>query len=174
VYWIKLLDKINPTLVKQYLYCPVIVWITSKLGVVEPVTDSMRLGREATKPPEGRGQVYVSTHRGAAVLDELVEEGKFRVIIERKAYRSHNASRYTAQAVTAYLIVSERIPGIRRARITVENRVLELELSEDLVRDVENIVKLVEEVVKSDKPPSTKPNPKKCTSCWYRKYCPHH
>jgi CRISPR-associated exonuclease Cas4 len=170
----KPLDRINPTLVKQYVYCPVIPWIVARLGVVEPPTDSMLLGRESTRPPEGRGQVYVRTKRGAVVIDEVVEEGGSKVIVEKKAYRSHNASRYTAQVVASYLLARELLQGVRRARLVVGGEVRELELSGDLVGDVEKIVELLERALGSDKPPQTRPEPAKCTSCWYRRFCPHY
>jgi CRISPR-associated exonuclease Cas4 len=170
----KPLDRVNPTLVKQYVYCPVIPWIVAKLGVVEPPTDSMLLGREAARPPEGRGQVYVKTRRGAVVIDEVVEERGSKVIVEKKAYRSHNASRYTAQVVASYLLAREALQGVRRARLVVGDEVKELELSDDLVKDVERVVESLRRVVESDKPPQTRPEPARCSSCWYRRFCPHH
>jgi len=165
--------RVTPTLVKQYSYCPLIPWIQAWFCAYEPTTDSMALGKESTKPPEGRGQVYVSTVRGAAVIDELVEEGGCRVIVERKAYRSHNYSRYVEQAVASYLVAREKIPGIRRVRLEVQGRQSTIELSGDLVEDVESLVKVLEKALKSEKPPPAKPDPKKCTSCWYKRYCPH-
>jgi CRISPR-associated exonuclease Cas4 len=96
------------------------------------------------------------------------------VIVEKKAYRSHNASRYTAQVVASYLLAREALQGVRRARLVVGGEVRELELSGDLVGDVERIVELLERALGSDKPPQTRPEPAKCTSCWYRRFCPHH
>jgi len=169
-----IVDRISPTLVKQYSYCPVLVWIQVWLGVQEPLTDSMTIARESTRPPEGQGQIYVSTSRGATVIDEVLESSGYKVLVERKAYKSHNYSRYIEQVATSYIIAREKIPGIRRVKLVVQDSERELELSGDLVRDVENITKLVEEALKSEKPPATKPNPKKCTSCWYKRYCPHY
>jgi CRISPR-associated exonuclease Cas4 len=134
----------------------------------------MTIARESNRPPEGEGQIYVSTSRGATVIDEVLESSGYKVLVERKAYKSHNYSRYIEQVATSYIIAREKIPGIRRVKLVVQDTERELELSGDLVRDVENITKLVEEALKSEKPPATKPNPKKCTSCWYKRYCPHY
>lgn len=174
MYNLKPVDKINPTTTKQYSYCPVIPWIQTMLGVQEPTTDSMMLGREAYTQLRGEGQVYISTEEGATIIDELVEEGKHKVIIERKAYKSHNHSRYIEQAVTTYIIARKKIPGIRRIKIEIQGTQREIELVEDLVKDTENLIKQLAETIKNEKPPTTKPNPKKCTSCWYKRYCPHH
>lgn len=77
---IKPFDRVNPSLVKQYYYCPVIPWIQANLMVAEPTTDSMVLGSEAVKPPTGRGQVRISTSRGATIIDEVIEEKTERLL----------------------------------------------------------------------------------------------
>ena len=169
-----LIDKISPTLIKQYSYCPVIVWIQAWLSVQEPLTDSMAIGRESIKPPEGKGQLYVSTSKGATLIDEVLENNGYKTLVERKTYKSHNYSRYIEQVVTSYIIAKEKIHGIRKVKLVVQDSERELELSEDLIKDVENITKLVEEILKSEKPPVTKPDLKKCISCWYKRYCPHY
>jgi CRISPR-associated exonuclease Cas4 len=174
VYNPKILERINPTIVKQYSYCPVIPWIQVKLNIYEPLTDSMRIAVENTHPPSGRGQVYVRGSRGSAIIDEIVEDEGGRVIVERKAYRSHNYSRYVEQAVSTYLIAKSVIPGIRRIKLVVGDRDNVIDINEDLAADVERILDLIEKSLNSDKPPSTSTNPKKCGSCWYRRYCPHY
>jgi CRISPR-associated exonuclease Cas4 len=134
----------------------------------------MAIGRESIKPPEGRGQLYVSTSKGATLIDEVLENNGYKTLVERKTYKSHNYSRYIEQVVTSYIIAKEKIHGIRRVKLVVQDSERELELSEDLIKDVENITKLVEEILKSEKPPVTKPDLKKCISCWYKRYCPHY
>jgi len=170
----KILERINPTIVKQYSYCPVIPWIQVKLNIYEPLTDSMKIAVENTHPPSGSGQVCVRGSRGLAIIDEIVEDKGGRVIVERKAYRSHNYSRYIEQAVSTYLIARSVIPGIRKIKLVVGNRDTIIDINEDLAVDVERILDLIEKSLTSDKPPSTSPNPKKCGSCWYRRYCPHY
>ncbi|MEM4593031.1 MAG: CRISPR-associated protein Cas4 [Sulfolobales archaeon] len=170
----KPLDTVTPSLVKQYSYCPVIVWLKAWFLLEEPATDSMMVGKECTKPPEGKGQVYVRTRSGATVIDEVVEnKDGSKVITERKAYRSHNYSRYVEQLVASYLIAREKIQGIRAARIQVGDAVKTLELSEDLAEDVEKIVEKTREMVTRETAPPRPLNTRKCTSCWYKRYCPH-
>lgn len=167
-------EKTSPTLVKQYSYCPVIPWIQAILGVYEPPSDSMIIGRDRVKPVEGQGQVYVSSMRGSTVIDEVLDEREGRVLVEKKAYRSHNYSRYVEQAITSYIVASERIHGVRKIRLIVQDESRDIEVSKDLVEDVEHIVELLEKTLKNEKPPPSKPNKRKCTPCWYKRYCPHY
>ncbi len=62
-----------------------------------------------------------------------------KAIVEKKTWKSHNYSRYVAQAVAAYLIAREKVSGIRSAIVEVEGRARRVELSSDLVEDVEKV-----------------------------------
>lgn len=170
---IKVIDRFSPSLLKQYIYCPVIPWINSFLMIKEPTTDSMKIGLEECKPPQDTGQLYLRNKRGSSIIDEITNKRGSRVIIERKKYASHNYSRYTAQVVASYLIARVSLPGIRYAMLEVSNKQLLIELNEDLVEDVEKLIEKLEKVLTREKPPDTKPSPAKCKSCWYMKYCPH-
>jgi len=174
VYNFKLVEKVTPSTIKQYSYCPVIPWIQTWFKIQEPYTDSMLLGREAYTQLKGRGQVYVSTRKGATVLDEVVKEKKYCVIVERKAFKSHNYSRYVEQAATSYLIAREKMQRVRKLRLEVQGVAKEIELTEDLIHDVEGIVESASKTLASEKPPHTRPDPRKCSSCWYKRFCPLH
>ncbi|AFL66897.1 CRISPR-associated protein Cas4 [Desulfurococcus amylolyticus] len=169
---IKPFDRVNPSLVKQYYYCPVIPWIQANLMVAEPTTDSMVLGSEAVKPPTGRGQVRISTSRGATIIDEVIEEKNGKIIIEKKAFKSHNFSRYVSQAITSYVIAREKLPGVRKVRIAAGSKIVELEVNDQLVNDVEASIRSVERIISENNLP--KPGEQdKCSSCWYRRFCPY-
>lgn len=167
------LDGISPTVIKQYSYCPVILWIQTWLCTVEPVSDSMKIGAETVKPLAGKGQIYVRSGAGSAVIDELVNDGKSKTIIERKAFKSHNYSRYVEQVVTSYLVARKVIPGIRRAVIEVEESSKVIDLNQDLVEDVEKIIEKAREIITKETKPPNPTSKRKCTSCWYKKYCPY-
>lgn len=170
---IRLPESVTPTLVKQYAYCPVVVWIRSWLMVEEPATDSMRIAAESLMPPKGRGQVYVRSKRGSTLIDEVVEENGGRVIVEKKAYTSYNQSRYVEQAVTSYIVARESLPGVRAVKLELAGKSKTIELSEDLVSEVEQIVKIVQELLTREHSPPRPGDPRKCTSCWYKRYCPY-
>jgi len=170
----KPVDSVSPTLVKQYSYCPVIVWLKAWFLLEEPVTDSMRIGKESVKPPGGKGQVIVRAGCGTAILDEVVRERDGSLtMVEKKAYKSYNYSRYVEQAVASYIIAKEVLPGVRRLRIEVEGVGRTLELNWDLVKEVEEITKKTQEIVSKEANPPRPWNSTKCRSCWYGKFCPH-
>jgi CRISPR-associated protein Csx1 len=76
--------------------------------------------------------------------------------------------------VNVNLIAREALQGVRRARLAVRGEVRELELFDDLVKGVERVVESLRRVLESERPPQTRPEPTRCASCWYRRFCPHH
>lgn len=164
----------NPSLVKQFSYCPVIVWLKSWFLVEEPVTDSMALGKQSVQPPEGVGQLYVRSKEGSTVIDELKREKDGSLtIVEKKAYRSHNYSRYVEQAVASYIIARGAVPKVRRIRLEVREDAKIIELNEDLIKETEKIVHKTLETITKEKPPPKPKDTRRCVSCWHKRYCPY-
>ena len=161
---------VQPSLVKEYVYCPVIPWIISRYGVVEPMTDSMRLGRE--EHDETR-QLRVRSRHGVAVIDELVEEEGGYVIVEKKAFRSRSIHRYVLQVVTQYMIASEKIRGIRKLVLVNGDRRHELEVTDNLVEETRLFIEKLLRTLESDRPPQPTTDKWKCRMCWYRRFCPY-
>lgn len=160
-------NSFSPTLVKQYAYCPVIGWLQWNLGVVEPPTDSMRIGRE-----DQQGGLRVSSSRGATVLDRVEEESGHVVLVERKTYVSRNYSRYVEQTLASYLVAREKIPHIRKIRVETPRKTMEIEVSGYLLEEIESLVAAIESKISSEKPP--RPGDlSKCFSCWYKRFCPY-
>lgn len=166
-------DNITPTIVKQYSYCPVSAWIKTWLLVEEPATDSMRRGKETTTPPQGIGQIYIKSKQGTTALDEIVEEKESKTIVEKKAYKSYNYSRYIEQTITSYIIAKEKIANIRNIKLIIQGRIKTIEITEDLVSDVEKIIDKVREMLLKERNPPKPYDTRKCKSCWYKKYCPY-
>lgn len=152
---------------KQYAYCPVIPWLQANLGVAEPPTDSMRIGRE-----DQEGGIRVSSARGATVVDRVKEESGHVVLVERKSYVSRNYSRYVEQALASYLVAREKIPRIRRIRIEAPRKVMEIDVSGYLLEEIESLVAVIERKISSEKPPRPGDSGK-CFSCWYKRFCPY-
>jgi len=161
---------VQPSQAKQYVYCPVIPWIMVKYGVVEPTTDSMKLGRE---DHDSGKQVRVKSKRGVAVLDSVVEENGRPVIVEKKAFRSRSIHRYVVQVAVQYLVASEKLPGVRKAVLVNGDREHVIELSGDLIAEVEMLLERVARAVESDRPPQPTTEAWKCGMCWYSRFCPY-
>ncbi|MEM1644181.1 MAG: CRISPR-associated protein Cas4, partial [Desulfurococcaceae archaeon] len=128
-------NGLTPSIVKQYVYCPVIPWIMNTYNALEPPTDSMRMGKEVINV-EGRGCIKAVSKLGSAVIDEVVDEGRGKRIVEHKAYRSRSIHRYVAQALAQYIIAREKIRGVRRVTISCGGRNVTLLITQDQVSEV--------------------------------------
>lgn len=164
---------ISPSLVKQYIYCPVIPWIMSTYNLVEPVTDSMRLGREKH---EGKPCTMVidPSNNAVAVVDEVRTDGNVHVIVEYKAYPTRSIHRYVEQLKTQAYIVKRRYKHVRKAVLDIDGygRIV-LEITETMLKDAEMLLHKVATVISSEKPPPPTTNTRYCRICWYRKFCPY-
>jgi len=169
---VKPLGNPSPSMVKQYIYCPVIPWINSVYGIYEPVTDSMRIGREKSVE-KGVGQVRVSSNGSTTVIDELVREGGEYILVEYKTFKSKSIHRHLAQALAAYIIASRKIPGVKKIRLSMEGKTITITPSQQQIEEIAQIIERTKQATTSDKPPPPTTNRSKCQKCWYRKICPY-
>lgn len=163
---------LTPSMVKQYIYCPIIPWIMSIYNAVEPPTDSMRMGKEMTNI-EGRGCVKAVSKLGTAIIDEVIDEGRGKKIVEHKAYKSRSMHRYVAQALTQYLIIREKAPGVRKITVNCGGREVTLVITQDHVSELMQLMNRLENALESEKPPPMSVDKWKCRSCWYSRLCPY-
>lgn len=179
-------DYITPWDVKQYVYCPLIPWITHHLGVSEPPTESMLLGGELDAshkeeiagklglPKPWRIEVEVEDNElGLHGKVDIIAGRKRLIVVEVKRYERISIEHYKAQLLVYALLVTRRLGPVSKAILVYGDKAIEYPVtSEDLVI----ARKLVEKTIKTidnEKPPITNQNPRKCRTCWYRKYCPY-
>ncbi|MEM0378820.1 MAG: Dna2/Cas4 domain-containing protein [Thermosphaera sp.] len=165
-------QSVSPSMVKDFIYCPIIAWIRLKYNVAEPATDSMKEGRNV-KVSDGKGQLKLSSNGMVTLVDEIVKRGKHLMIIERKKFPTRSLHRYMAQlAVTSY-IASRRIKGLRTMALEIAGSLRELELSGDAMDGAKEHFRRVKVQEARDRPPPTIPEPSRCKWCWYRRFCPY-
>ena len=166
---------ISPSMVKQYVYCPVIPWIMAKYNLQEPQTDSMILGAVPEKPVEDRGQILVKSrkHRASTIIDEVRIINNETTLIEYKKYPTKSIHRYLEQLKTEALIAQESIGPIRRVKLIINNKEREYVLTEDFIEDAGRILDKLLGILARDSPPQPVRNTKICSSCWYKKFCPY-
>jgi len=165
----------TPWLVKQYIYCPVIPWIIVNYGVQEPPTESMKQGKEEVEA-KGEGQVRIRSRKYGfqCVVDEVKYDSKGKpVIVEYKKFKPKKHLRYKIQLLTYALIAQETIGPIRKAILIMKTKKIEYEITDENLKLAKRILKETEKTINKEKPPTPKINPKKCSSCWYRKFCPY-
>jgi CRISPR-associated exonuclease Cas4 len=162
-------NPLSPSMVKEMVYCPVIAWLKARHLVQEPATDSMLAGRQAS----GGGGLYVRAGGFSAVLDEVREEGGGVVVVERKAFKARDAQRYLAQLVAGAYILS--LKGVRVRRLVLEMGGVrrELEFTSELVEEAARYLGELERLASSDRPPQPTRPGRRCSSCWYRRFCPY-
>ncbi|MCX8199829.1 MAG: CRISPR-associated protein Cas4 [Sulfolobales archaeon] len=163
---------LTPSMIKQYLYCPIIPWIMNTYNAIEPPTDSMKLGRERINV-EGRGCIKAVSKLGSAVIDEVIDEGCCKRIVEHKAYKSRSIHRYIAQALMQYLIIREKIPKVRKVTISCGGKEVTLAITQDQVSELMQLINRLEKTLVSEKPPPVAMSGGKCNACWYSRLCPY-
>lgn len=173
MYKVRILKTITPTLVKQYIYCPVIPWIIMNYNVEEPATNSMEIAKQEQRVEKGRGQIHIHSNKGYTIIDEIIKTKHGEVLVERKRFKSKSIHRYVAQALTQYIIAKNKIKNIREIIIDNGGEKHTIPINQQNTKQAKEIIKKLEETINNEKPPSPTTNPTKCRTCWYKKYCPY-
>ena len=125
---------------------------------------------------EGEGQVRVRSRKLKiqCVIDEVKYDSKGKpVIVEYKRFKPKKHLRYKIQLLTYALIAQETLGPVRKAVLVMDSKRIEYEVTEENLETAKRIVKEVEKTLNTEKPPIPRINPRKCSSCWYRKFCPY-
>ncbi len=165
--------SISPTMLKQYIYCPVIPWIINYYNVQEPPTDSMKIAKEKQEAKQGKGQIHIKTKTSYTVIDEIVEDKAKKTLIERKQYRSKSIHRYLAQTIATYLIARQKIKNIEEIIIDNGGEQHQIPITQEIIQQIQPLLRNLEKTLNNEKPPPPTTNTKKCRTCWYKKYCPY-
>lgn len=165
--------------VKQYHFCKAIPWINYVMGFREPQTFSMEESKkvsheEAAKslnlPKPVKYEVCLKYRSLHGCVDILAGEKSFTVV-ENKAYKRINFSHFRYQLMAYAYLVRHSLGVVEKAILFMNGKVaLELEPTEEHYTYVDHVVKKIEEVIKSDRPPIV--NKDKCDFCQYRRVCP--
>ncbi len=177
--------SITPSMIRNYVYCPVIPWINTHYNIYEPPTYSMEEGSEIDyeglkekicRDNECDGYVEKPVVDGGdvrGIIDLLVLRKRERIIVEIKKYHRKHYQHQIAQLKTYAEIYSTRKGrAIHRLLLVQEGDVVydKRYEYEDKV-ETKKLIEAVKRVINSDKPPNIEPS-SKCNSCWYKKICP--
>lgn len=168
--------------VKEYVYCPVIVWIKHVLNVEEPPDFNMIFGSSKVyrqdilervglpKPWSFEVSLRNSSRGIAGVVDVIGGCSRYEVV-ELKAFRRWSYSHFRIQLMFYAYLVSTTVGPVTRAHLVLEDRVRTYSVNNHAIRDVEWVIERVREIRDSEKPPQVLQS-RKCRLCWYRRYCP--
>lgn len=176
-------EVLTPWDVRQYAYCPLIPWIARTYGVREPETYSMRLGAEerARRRAELTGlgleppvrfdvEMYSSSLRMAGVADAVAGLKRYTVV-EVKMFKRGRYGHFKAQLMAYALLCEECMGPTRKAVLIISGKPIFWDVDYQALSEIRKMTLKLREILESEKPPLTQPSPK-CTSCWYRRFCP--
>lgn len=162
------LDRVTPSLVNDYFYCPVLLWVERRLGaklVTRPGLVSMLVGRILHE----RYERYLAKH-GNVEVEVRFEVDGFVGVVDAVIYRrgeqvpvevktgsrreAHEAQLQMYMGLTnsarGYLVYRDRVETVRR-------------------RDVSRLVEEIGRVLKSDDPPPI--DRARCSTCIFKRVC---
>lgn len=170
--------------VKQYTYCPAIVWIRHHLEVEEPAGTSMELGRSREYDEEVLKALRIprpwyfevrlrDPRRGVAgVVDLVGGSGKLEVA-EVKAFKRRGFEHFRLQLMFYAYLATLCLGPVVRAHLVLGSRAYTYPVTDRALREVSDVVNRVLDVVSSERPPPTPyARSSRCSRCWYRRFCP--
>lgn len=189
-------ELIPVTWIKQYHFCPRIVYFIGVLGYDERVTESMIEGREVHEAEDERGarrktlggerrervkarwsKLHVASERLGllGVVDEVVETERGLAVVETKwAKAPRRPPAGHVYQVAAYAMLAEEVIGrpVRRAviRYALSGRSFEVPVTDAVRKHVLWTVSRIRAIVDGEKLPRSKPSAK-CKNCGFAKVC---
>ncbi|MEM1831006.1 MAG: CRISPR-associated protein Cas4 [Desulfurococcaceae archaeon] len=178
-------DYVTAWDVKQFTYCPIIPWIKENIGVVEPPDINMMLGKpegpkeeileELNVPKPWRYEIHLKNQllRISGVVDVVGGVKRFEVV-EFKLFTRRRYDHFTTQLLFYAYLVSKTLGPVARAHMLLGRKTITYQVSDDVLKQVEKLVRKVREAKTSEDPPvGRRLDPRKCSLCWYRRYCPN-
>lgn len=189
-------NLIPVTWIKQYHFCPKIIYYVAVLGYKEKPTETMKEGKEHhTKEDKkaqrrttlsGERKEPVTRHWSKlpatsktlgiyGIIDEVAETQHGLTLIEnkytkapRKPYPGH------IYQAAAYAMLAEEKLGkpIKKIKINYlkDKKSIEIPLTEQIRKHVKWTINKIKEIIEKEKPPPTRQTTK-CHNCGYKKIC---
>lgn len=189
------INLIPATWIKQYYFCPRIIYFLGVLGYSERLTESMIEGKDFHSSEEQKAKrrrsvagerresaksvwsklSVVSEKLGLyGVIDEVYEVENGLVVVEnkfmkapRKPYPGH-----IYQAAAYAMLAEEKIGKLTRKIIIKylrDKKVFEIPLTEDIKKHVLWIISRIKSIIEKEKLP--RGNYRKCGNCGFAKIC---
>lgn len=179
--------------IKQYLYCPRIVYFTYVVAVRKVVTHKMEQGKlghdqldrlekrrnlKRYRLDNGQRDFHVRLHSNRlgldGILDCLIWSHKELYPVEYKFTRSNPGSNHRYQ-LTAYSMLAEENLG-RPVRagflyLVPRDEVVPFEITDGMRRHVTTVCGAIRHLVQAERLPPATRNYAHCRDCEYRRYC---
>jgi len=181
--------------IRQYYFCPRIVYYLGVLGYSERLTESMIEGKESHSSEERRAKrrrsvagerkepiksvwsklSVVSEKLGLyGVIDEVYEMKNGLVIVENKFMKAPRKPHpgHIYQAAAYAMLAEEKIGKVARKIVIKylrDNKTFEIPLTEDLKKHVLWAISRIKSIIERERLP--RGNPRKCGNCGFTKIC---
>ncbi len=182
---------------KQYTYCPRIVYYTYCLPLIRPTTYKMEAGARAHEKAEGRERrrtlaaydleegkrrfdvwlkspILGLTGKVDLVIEVEKDEQRELIPVEYKQTRKRIGKHIRLQLAAYGMMLEEMEDGqARRAFVysLLKRRAEEIRLSDKLRREVEATVKQMHEMVERETMPDPPRSRRQCVNCEFRRFC---
>jgi CRISPR-associated exonuclease Cas4 len=178
---------------RQYTYCPRIVYYRYCLPMIRPVTFTMEAGKEAHRAEEGRERRRsLRAYRladGERFFDLPLESeglglrGKVDMVVRRAAevipveYKDSpgRTGKHVILQLTAYALLLEEAWGLPALRGFVYSiparRAREVTMTPELKHEVQALLGTIQEMVIAERMPGPPRSRGKCGVCEFRRFC---
>jgi len=179
---------------KHYAYCPAIIYVRYVIGLSESVTEYMEYGKEAH---DERSIVpAIARYRPLKILKSpcleceklglsgrpdyiLLLKSGYGVVMEVKWAEParKNIKRDHRLQLGGYALLSRCQLGLRIVKGVVyylrpNPKLLEISITESLLKDVRHALRDIKRIASSATPPEPRISPSKCRGCNYMRICP--
>lgn len=189
-------DLFSVTLIKQYHFCPRIIYFLEVLGVKERETESMInghekhesfhqlekrrktvLGKKEEKTIEKYSKIPIASKKLGlmGVVDQVVKTERGYAIIEYKTSKKPTKipKGHIYQAAAYALLAEEKFNIIVKSLkiyYSQSKEIVEMPLTQDIRNHVKWTIRKIREIIEKEKLPEVKIN-RKCKSCGYKWIC---
>jgi CRISPR-associated exonuclease Cas4 len=188
--------------VKQYLYCPKIIYFDHVLHVPKPPDQKLETGKEkhedlTSKEKRRKGAIFYDQELDQAeklfrvalesstlglrgVLDYLVKTEREFIPVDYKFGSSHSGCvhlNHKYQLAAYALLVEENFKSIVRRGFVhySKDRVnVQMDFNDEIRRRTLKMIHEIEWIIEEEIEPISTRNPGRCTDCEYDRYCEGH
>ena len=177
--------------VRDYAYCPKVIYFTRVLHLRERVTEAMEYGKEGHEEPPLAPLMPklrpVKIMRDVELTSKLGLTGKVDMVVVTKhgeyvpvevkwsEPRAGKPKRQHKAQLTAYaLLIEERFKTtVKRAIIYYSRaqRLMEVPLTDHDKRRVKQFINHIYEIIRREELPEVRQSEEQCRDCGYRVYC---
>lgn len=185
--------------IKQYSYCPKIIYFDHVLHVPKPPDQKLKTGKEkhddiTGKEKRRKGGLFYDSELDSAeklfhvslessalglrgILDYLIKSEKEFIPVDYKFGSSHNGGvhlNHKYQLAAYALLVEENFNTIvRRAYVhySVDKVNARIDFSDEIRRRTQKMIREIGTIIREEVEPACTRNPGRCIDCEYGRYC---